>query len=277
MNKFSSLPNDLYHILIDYLNNVDLLLFSHMNKKLRAISYKNRRGPIIDLGFMNNIIKYGYLDILIYFYSKGHKSSHYSLELAVSHNRLDILKYLHTDNKNNDDENFYQSIRNTNLCALAAQNGSLECLKFLHQNGYYWDEDTCYSAACRGQLSCLTYARENKCDFSVSCLNIAAERGYLDCVKYIFESLNNLPYVRIRPSKACTYAAQGGSLECLKYLHEKGCKWDSNTTGMALNGDYIECFKYAILNGCPWNRDDFLAFALINKKQKIAEWIQNLS
>ena len=32
------------------------------------------------------------------------------------------------------------------LCNLAAKNGHLECLKYAHENGCPWDEDTCYHA-----------------------------------------------------------------------------------------------------------------------------------
>jgi hypothetical protein len=39
----------------------------------------------------------------------------------------------------------------------------LECLKYLHENGCPWDEETCYVAALSGHLECLKYAQENGC------------------------------------------------------------------------------------------------------------------
>ena len=45
----------------------------------------------------------------------------------------------------------------------AAANGQLECLKYAHEHGCPWDEETCSSAAQNGQLECLKYAHEHGC------------------------------------------------------------------------------------------------------------------
>ena len=72
-------------------------------------------------------------------------------------------------------------------------NGYLEILKYAHENGCPWDENTC----CR-----------------------AAENGYLDCLKYVHE--NGCPW----NEGTCHLAARYGHLECLKYAHENGCPWN---------------------------------------------------
>ena len=54
-------------------------------------------------------------------------------------------------------------------CRSAAEKGHLECLKYLRENGFSWDEgcDFCYNvcsyAAEKGHLDCLKYAHENGC------------------------------------------------------------------------------------------------------------------
>ena len=45
----------------------------------------------------------------------------------------------------------------------AAENGHLECLKYAHENGCPWDEETCEEAAKYGHLECLKYACARKC------------------------------------------------------------------------------------------------------------------
>ena len=76
------------------------------------------------------------------------------------------------------------------MCAETARGGHLECLKYLHENGCPWDEETCRGAAYAGHLECLKYAHENGCPWD---------------------------------EDTCEAAANGGHLECLQYAHENGC------------------------------------------------------
>src|SRR5207249_1163992 len=59
-------------------------------------------------------------------------------------------------------------------------NGELKCLKYAHDNGCAWDEETCAYAAENGHLECLKYAHENNCPWNVSTCNSAAYGGYLE-------------------------------------------------------------------------------------------------
>ena len=48
-------------------------------------------------------------------------------------------------------------------CTLAAMNGHLEVLKYLHEKGCEWNEYACTNAAMNGHLEVLKYLHENKC------------------------------------------------------------------------------------------------------------------
>ena len=76
-----------------------------------------------------------------------------------------------------------------------AENGLLKFIKYAHENGCSWDEETCL---------------------------MASENGHLECLKYMYE--NNCPWDKW----TYIYAAKNGHLECLKYVHENGCPWDEN-------------------------------------------------
>jgi hypothetical protein len=78
----------------------------------------------------------------------------------------------------------------TYACALAAKNGHLECLKYVHEEAKApWDSRTASWAAAKGHLHILEYLVERKYDqYSVYACAFAAENGHLDCLKYLHET-----------------------------------------------------------------------------------------
>ena len=71
---------------------------------------------------------------------------------------------------------------------MAAKNGHLECLKYLHENGCPWDEKTCSKAAENGQLECLKYAHEKGCPWNEDTCSCANSNGHLECLQYAREN-----------------------------------------------------------------------------------------
>ena len=134
------------------------------------------------------------------------------------------------------------------LCNLAAKKGHIDCLKYLHKNGYPWNNWTCNYAAMNGNIECLKYAHENRCSWDEDTCFYAAENGHLECLKYAHE--NGCPW----DEDTCSHAAENGHLECLKYAHENGCPWSADTCKDAARNDHIECVKYAYENGCPCHK-----------------------
>ena len=61
---------------------------------------------------------------------------------------------------------------------------NLICLKYAHENGCPWNEDTCKVAAISGNLDCLKYAHENGCPWNEDTYRAAAISDNLDCLKY---------------------------------------------------------------------------------------------
>lgn len=78
-------------------------------------------------------------------------------------------------------------IQNVSPCDRAARNGHLKCLKYAHEEGYEWDEDTCALIARAGYLDCLQYAHENGCPWNDETTSYAAMNGYYDCFVYAVE------------------------------------------------------------------------------------------
>ena len=115
---------------------------------------------------------------------------------AVSTDNLVRLKYFHEKGA------FMYMCNSNTLCNIAAETGHINCLKYLHENGYFWDKTTCWRAALNGHIECLKYAHENGCAWDINRCGYAAKYSHL-------------------PSPQ--YAHKNGHLKCVKYLYENGC------------------------------------------------------
>ena len=136
--------------------------------------------------------------------------------------------------------------RNGKQASYFSSIGNLECLKYVHKNGYGLDNETCNDAAENGHLECLKYAHKNGYDWDIWTCDFAAENGHLECLKYAHK--NGCPW----DEGTCNSAAENGHLECLKYAHKNGCPWENETCNIAARNGHLECLKYAHKNGCEW-------------------------
>ena len=129
---------------------------------------------------------------------------------------------------------------------VAAKYGSLDVLKWLHQNGCDWSKWTCQWAASGGHLDVLRYAHENGCPGT----SVRAQQRRKTGTLTVFDAHEN----GCDWSKwTCIRAASGGHLDCFKYAHENGCVWDEGTCSEAANRGHLEVMKWLHNNGCPWN------------------------
>jgi hypothetical protein len=158
--------------------------------------------------------------------------------IASENGHLECLKYLHTNGL------FW----NETAFSISAQHGHLECMKYLHANGCPWNSEACRSASYYGQLECLKYLHEHGCPWDRWSFINAAENGHLECLKYLHE--HECPGDKL----VFLSAAQRGLLECLKYLHDSG--WDATPENLkkfpfdqrswifALYNEHFDCVKY---------------------------------
>ena len=148
-------------------------------------------------------------------------------------------------------------------CAIAASNGSLECLKYLHETAKApWDYETAEEAAYSGHLHILEYLVERKFDeYNTRACSCAAIDGHLDCLKYLHETAK-APW----GSDAVREAREHNHPECLQYLRDNDCPlpvgwWydedgtlfgEATINAAAKDGD-LEMVKYCVANQCPMN------------------------
>jgi len=93
----------------------------------------------------------------------------------------------------------------------AAMHGHLERLKFAHENGCPWDEDTCEIAAENGHIECLKYAHENGCPYPNELLSVVVKQILFPKWRMAVKARVSRPYAyHWMEDTARTLCAEGG-------------------------------------------------------------------
>ena len=116
----------------------------------------------------------GYLKVLKWsVITKKCKMDQHTCAIAAEYGHLDVLKWM----------TYHGVTMNKYTCHNAASNGHLQVLIWARANGCKWDDDTCLSAARAGHLSILQWLRENRCPWNSSTCEWAARNGHLHVLK----------------------------------------------------------------------------------------------
>ncbi len=163
-------------------------------------------------------------------------------------NKLELLKWAREEKK---------CRWNGKTINAAANQGNLEMVKYCVANECPVDATACANAADNGHLECLKYLHEEaKAPWSSHTASWAALNGHLHILEYLVER----KYVHYDVS-ACEHAAEFGHFACLKYLHETAkAPWNSGAVRGAYFNDHPECVQYLLDNNCPlpegWSYED---------------------
>jgi hypothetical protein len=98
--------------------------------------------------------------------------------LAAENGNLELMKYLK--------ENGCEWNR-ASTCSAAAKGGNLNVLKWLRDQGCSWDGETCNSAASTGNFEILKWAIANHCALGKEVIQIAAREGYFEIMFWLLE------------------------------------------------------------------------------------------
>ena len=196
---------------------------------------------IWDIKTIYAAIKQGNVDMVKYCYENECPTSSNMCERAAEEGHLECLKYLHEVAKVDWEG---KSKSKGTVAVAAARQGHLHILKYLAEKDYNIPKPkACEEAAKNGHLECLKHLREvNKAAWDKSVGEHAAEKADLHILRYLYEA--RYPYFK---ASACAKAAENGHLECLKYLHEVlKLPWDHATCSGAASCGHLHILKYLV-------------------------------
>lgn len=181
---------------------------------------------------MQAAIKVGILEIVRYMHNHGY-SHIFACDDAASSGHINCLKYLHA--------NGYKLTRNS--CSIAAEGGNLECVEYILQNGGNLDCKCSAAAAREGHLNLLQYLHDQGCPWDISASRAAASMGHMKILEYLVSTGG--------PLDVTVCLAAVGKLPLLQYLHNQGCPWDSRAVSQAVHFGHLDCLQYLLEQGCP--------------------------
>ncbi|CAL6306103.1 unnamed protein product [Bathycoccus prasinos] len=233
------------------LNSNDVKFFYEVNGETRALVKRSTRKGELEKGFKVSEMS----SILTLEVAWEHKSlwpsrwdeTNFCWRVAYT-NKLELLKWAI------EEKNCKWDALTINA---AAMQGNMEMVKYCVAKKCPGNEIACACAAENGHLECLKYLREEvKAPWGSETAYLAALNGHLHILEYLVERKFD-EYTE----DACENAAMNGQLDCLKYLHETAkAPWDSEAVRRAHESNQTECLQYLLDNNCPlpegWSYED---------------------
>ncbi len=153
-------------------------------------------------------------------------------------NEEKVYNYFQSSGKRIDKFFLYFINNKRDLIFVCFKYDEINCLKYLHKNGYSLRNFAVMAAVTNGHLECLIYLNENNCFTNEYVIAVAALKGNLDCLSYLHE--NGCPW----DETTCEGASQEGHLDCLIYVCENNFPIDIKECSKIAKNDEIK--KYLL-------------------------------
>eukprot|EP00953_Heterococcus_sp_UTEX-ZZ885_P003743 2536-Heterococcus_DN1.PRE.4 len=159
----------------------------------------------------------------------------------------------------------------------AAQNGNVNMLKCLRQNGCVFTRATCTLAASAGRLPALQYILQceeieggHELSKWVSYFGIkyAAGSGNIELVQWIQQKLRGRMFDDAMYAAAC----RGQTAMC-QYLHSQQCPWEEEASIAAAHVGHVETLVWLQEHGRPYNDDNVLTTAAQGGSIAVMEYL----
>jgi hypothetical protein len=131
--------------------------------KLDCLKYAHENGCELGAWICNFAATHGHLDCLKYIIENGYNDWCW-VSIVCARGDLDFLRCAHECDKNGYDVGYIGSVETLHIRGggiAAAENGHLDCLKYLHEHGMKLTKDMCWEAAKNHHQDCVKYYHEN--------------------------------------------------------------------------------------------------------------------
>lgn len=152
----------------------------------------------------------------------------------------------------------------------AVKNNHVQCLENIHDTliRVPWSATTMEIAAKNRSIDCLKYLYENGCPINNDICDYAAEEGCVKCLKYLHLIGMSLT------SDTCYYAAYNGNARCLEYTMQNGCTWSELIFKAVIESQNLDTFIYAIESGYVFD-EDVLEFLIEKGSREVLTYFFN--
>lgn len=120
----------------------------------------------------------------------------------------------------------------------ACKNGHLECLKYMHENGFEWYSVAATYAALNGHLDCLKFIHQMGYVWDENTAIYAAQCPNSEILKYVL--MNGCPHNQF----VCYGAIEKGLMDNLKFAYEFGCEYDEVLCSYLLEWRYTASMNF---------------------------------
>jgi hypothetical protein len=252
------LPNTIYEYVL-HQTKYDFIL----GNPILDLEFANDYLPINELKFliknfnndlMNLSIKYGYINLVKYFYKINMTWDKKLSTIHAVHQNDEYVYKTHDVCLENECKPYQDTRHGQRTTDFIFKNDNFMCLKYLHDNGYIdeinkFRKEQDNNKHIKGGISSFrTYGLNEK--HSDSFVYSALNHCSINCLKFLYN--NGYKYFTGSTiTSACSY-------ECLQYMINKGYKLDNHIMVDYIRNNNMKCLKLCVENGCTFDEYNIL-------------------
>lgn len=246
---------------------------------LDIVRYLFKRGYKIENCFLEMTAYEGHLDVIKFFMAQGIPLDMEAVYSAARGGRLECLKFFAENGCVLNERTFFYAVGHLDVMEYllnegcpwdetaileAARSGDLECLKFLHRNGYPLQlkeimRNACYS----NNPKCLEYLLEIGAPIPSDIFEHAVLANSLELCEILHKRNISIPdniFYYCRSIKIAKFLVEKGkqitcqqiyrnslfndNVELFKYIHQTGFQWDEDIVNSAKNFRRVKILNY---------------------------------